>query len=135
MEKKRSKGVILFSILFLVSAVYNFILPLYKTQWVVYPKMFTTLIFPSLMLLISVGLFIVSKWGRVLAILFSLSKTIEHVWNIGVFIYWLMSGKVQVPSQTFDYYLPRVIAGIAIIILWLVPVYYLTRSKVKEQFG
>ena len=134
MEKKRSTGVILFATLFLIGAASNIIFPLYKTHWIVYPKMFVVLIFPSVMLLISIGLFMLKRWGRVLAILFSLSKIVEHMWNIGVFIYWLISGKVQMPSQTFDYYLPRVIAGVAVIILWLIPIYFLTRPNVREQF-
>ena len=142
MEKKRSKGIILFSILFLVSAIFNFIAPPQNTHWVVYPKMFTAVIFPSLMLLISIGLFILSKWGRILAILFALSKVLEWLWNIGVILwntgcwyYWLCTNKVEeIPPNTLQHYISSAVMGLIVIILWLIPVYYLTRPKVREQF-
>ena len=142
MEKKMPKGVILFSILFLVIAIYNFVFPLYKTQWVVYPKMFVAFIFPSLMLLISIGLFIMSKWGRILTILFALYKILEWIWNIGVIFwntgcwyYWLHTGKVkEIPPGTIQQYLSSAVIGVLVIVSWLIPVYYLTRPKVKEMF-
>jgi hypothetical protein len=134
MEKKRPTGVTIFSVIFFAIAVSNIIFPLLKTHWVVYPKIFVTFIFPSLMLLISVGLFMLKKWGRILAILFPFSKIAEQIWNISVFCYWIISGKLQIPSTGFDYYLPRIIMGFVAIIILLIPIYYLTRPKVKEQF-
>ena len=125
MEKKSSKGVIIFSTLIFIFFLFS-LLVFFTSQ-----RKGIDGFFSSLMIVICpatlIGVLSLKRWGRILALCLSSSMVAFFSWEIISAIFASDETRAWFPLILIVF-LPFVLFGISCI-------YFFTRSKVKEQFN
>ncbi len=126
MEKKRSVGVTVVGVLFIIFPVSNIFLAgilgyyytplqyLFRGFFVLYP------------VITGIGILLLKEWARKLAIIFAILTTI-----LAIFV---CLAKSFINPEIFFKNVYDLIANISMIIIGSLLLYFFTRPKVKEQF-
>ena len=133
MEKKRSVGVTVIGILFILQALFSFGILLTRPSLAKdLPSLVYVISYSMVLAITGVGIFLLKRWALILSLALITAKTIQLIWMSILDI-----GTVS-KSPEFAYNIPPVGVLIALIIIFIFVgggvIYYLTRPKVKEQF-
>ena len=133
MKKKSSVGLLIIGVLFILQGLFGF------RAIFLYPSIAKNLLFLAygtfytmVVIITGVGIFLLKRWARIMALVLVAIKTIQLIAGIVNDI-----PMIKKSAEFASIHPPISSLIIAIIIILIVGggfIYYLTRSKVKEQF-